>query len=390
MNLNVVIDASGMFYRSLFTLGNYGAKKGEKLLESKQSQGMFMRKLATDFSSIVRNIDNISRVIICLDSHSWRKNIKIEVSPGKEGEYKGDREEKKQDSPIAWNIFYDLCEKFANIMNEKGYIISKLQDAEADDLLFLWSRKFNREGENVILVTGDRDLLQTVCHNNNGTWTVSLDPVNKRKKISLTQETFDKKDENSSDDNVDIFSPDSWADSGDTLKMLLDSYELNIIDPMQIAIQKVILGDGGDSVPGIITWMDSKPNKNGEIKPRSMTENNFGKIIEVAPGIRKCNWKDLKEGMFLEEISSKMEELKKIKVDRDLVLENINRNCILVILDEEIIPNEIQIAFEHHSDNVPCLIPVTTRDGILNGTEYWKDKKEIVPKTYDLFSNLDE
>jgi hypothetical protein len=49
MKLNLVIDASGIFYRSLFTVGNFGGAKGEKLLDNKKSQAIFMRKLASDF-----------------------------------------------------------------------------------------------------------------------------------------------------------------------------------------------------------------------------------------------------------------------------------------------------------------------------------------------------
>ena len=228
MSLNVNIDASGMFYRSLFTVGNYGVNKNEKLLDSKKSQSIFMRKLATDFASLVRDIDNPTRILVCLDSSSWRKSIPIE-----DGGYKGDREEKKQESPINWTVFYDLIDKFATLLGQKGYIISKIQRAEADDLLYLWSRYFNNKGENVVSITGDRDILQTVQKHPNGSWTVCLDPVNKRKKISLTQETLDSK--GTSCNECDIFSPDTWSSPEDVLEKLISSYDLNIVEPTKFA-----------------------------------------------------------------------------------------------------------------------------------------------------------
>ena len=98
MKLNLVLDASGIFYRSLFTVGAFGGSKGEKLLDTKKTQGVFMRKLATDFSSLVRAIDEPSRVIVCMDSSSWRKSIEIE-----DGGYKADR--KKDESTINWKAF---------------------------------------------------------------------------------------------------------------------------------------------------------------------------------------------------------------------------------------------------------------------------------------------
>ena len=59
MKLNLVIDASGIFYRSLFTVGNYGTKKGQRLLESDDSKGVFMRKLATDFAALVKSVESV-------------------------------------------------------------------------------------------------------------------------------------------------------------------------------------------------------------------------------------------------------------------------------------------------------------------------------------------
>ena len=180
MKLNGVIDASGIFYRSLFTVGNYGGSAKEKLLDSKKSQGVFMRKLATDFSSLVRSIEEFNRIIVCLDSSSWRKSIIID-----EGSYKEGREEKKEESNVNWSAFYELTDNFAKILAQKGYLISKMPGAEADDLLYVWSRKLNLMGENVVMITGDKDLLQVVRKNHNGTWTVALDPVIARKKISF-------------------------------------------------------------------------------------------------------------------------------------------------------------------------------------------------------------
>jgi 5'-3' exonuclease len=54
------------------------------------------------------------------------------------------------------------------------------------------------KGENVFIITGDRDMLQILGLNDNGTWTIALDPVVERKKISLTKEVLQFKDTNSS------------------------------------------------------------------------------------------------------------------------------------------------------------------------------------------------
>lgn len=381
MRLNLVIDASGIFYRTLFTVGNYETKKGEKLLDSRKTQGIFMRKLATDFSSLVRNIDDPSRVIICLDSSSWRKTIEIE-----DGGYKGTRKEKKDESPINWTAFFELTDNFAKILSQKGYIISRIPGAEADDLLFFWSRKLNGMGENVVFITGDRDLLQCVRKDKNGSWTIALDPVLNRKKISLTQETLNYSNQETSE--ASIFDPSSWNSSSDVLDKIVKTHEINIVDTRKFCVMKVVLGDPGDDVPSVVTWRDKKDPE----KIRTMTESNYSKILAAAPELENSTWQDLRDGKFVEEISSVMESLKKIEVDRELVRKNLQRNCKLVILSAECIPGPILDAFRESLmtpegiEVVPDLVPVTTRDAILNGTEWWtSDKSEFVPKSYDLF-----
>ena len=372
MKLNLVIDASSLYYRSLFTVGNFGTNKGEKLLGSRNSQGVFIRKLATDFSSLVRSIDNVARVIVCLDSQSWRKTIDIE-----DGGYKADR--KKDESTIDWKAFYDMTDKFNAILTQKGYLISKINGAEADDLLYLWSKKLNEMGECAVLVTGDRDMLQTLCSSENGTWTIALDPVEKRKKISLTQSTLEMSTTSTS--SADIFNPSSWAGSTDILEVLTKNYEINVVDTRELAMRKVILGDGGDSVPSAIMRFDEKASKY-----RMMTDSNLNKIFEMFPDAKEATWKDIRDGVHLESICSGMESVKKMVVDREKTLNNLKRNSILVILDEEIIPLEITDRFKTMHAQVPSLSAVSTRDGLLAGTEWWStDSNAYVPKAFDLF-----
>ena len=381
MKLNLVIDASGIFYRSLYTVGNYGGKKGEKLLDSKASQGVFVRKLATDFSALVRSIDDSCRVIVCLDSTSWRNSVEID-----DGGYKSSRKEKKEedskkeDNPVNWNSFFELINKFASVLSQKGYIVSQVPGAEGDDLLFFWSDKLNNMEENVILVTGDRDLLQVVKKHDNGSWTVAIDPVLSRNKLSLTQDTLDFKMKESA--SPDIFNPSSWTSSDDILEKLMKTYEVNVVDTSKLCTMKVVLGDNGDSVPSVVTWKDKKEPE----KIRTMTESNYSKIVAVAPSIENATWKDLQQGKFVEEISSTMETLKKISVDRETVRKNLNRNCKLVILSTETIPKQIQDSFKTIHASVPDTIAISSRDSMLNGTEWWtSDKTAFVPKSYDLF-----
>ena len=234
--------------------------------------------------------------------------------------------------------------------------------------------------ENVVLITGDRDLLQVLGKHKNGSWTIALDPVLNRKKISLTQPTLDYNLKESSE--VDIFVPDSWSSSGDLLEKIIKNHEINVVDPRKLSTMKVVLGDGGDAVPSVVTWKDKKDPE----KIRTMTESNYSKIVAADPSLEAASWPDLLTGKYNEVIASTMESLKKIEVDREQLKKNIERNCKLVILSTETIPEQILDNFKAMHTEIPDMLAVTGRDAILNGTEWWtSDKSDFVPKSYDLF-----
>lgn len=378
MKLNLVIDASGIFYRSLFTVGNYGTKKGDKLLASEESKGVLMRKLATDFAALVKSVENVNRVIVCLDSSSWRKKILID-----DGGYKSTR--KKDESIIDWNSFFELTAEFVEILGSKGYIISKVKDAEADDLLYFWSRELNSIGESVVLVTGDRDLHQVIQSCENGSFTVALDPVAQRRKILLTKETFDNRTLAEDTGDVDLFNPDSWnSSSGDILENLLAKNDHQIIDPVEVATKKVILGDAGDAVPGVVTWIDKKD----VTKTRSMTETKLKKVLETLPPL---NWKNLKSGELIEFFTESVNAVMKMAYEPQELQKKIERNVKLVVLDKEVIPNEIFEDFKVLAEAITSSPVHLAREQILEGTSWWSEKKTFVPKGYGMsFDDIDD
>ena len=375
MKLNLVIDASGIFYRSLFTVGSYGSRKNQRLLESEASQGVFMRKLATDFAALVKSVENVNRVIVCLDSTSWRKKIEI-----KDGGYKSGRKEKKEESNVDWEVFFKLTHEFSEILASHGYIISKVKDAEADDLLYLWSRKLNDMKESVIMVTGDKDLHQVINLHKNGSWTVALDPVTQRRKVVLSQEVYDTCKKEVESEEVDIFDPSTWtAEPGDILFSLVDRNDIHTIDPVKVATMKVLLGDGGDSVPGVVSWLEKKKTSDEEFI-KSLTETKINKAISTLP---QFTWRDLRDGLYIDELAKELAAVSKREVTVDELKKNIERNINLVVLDAEIIPEEIQKGFNLTVEKIEASPVHLTRDAILSGTKWWTDNREFVPKGYE-------
>lgn len=368
MKLNLVIDISGLFYRSLFTVGNFGSKG--KLLSTEQSQGIFMRKLATDISSFIKSVDNLNRVIFTVDSNSWRKKVFIE-----EGGYKSTRI--KTDT-VDWDAFFILCDKLVERLRKRGYTVLKQDNAEADDLLYLTSRKLNTEGECVILGTGDKDMHQTAQLLNNGAWTIILDPVNGRRKVTFTEEIKNLLSTKKDPKDFDIFG-DGTLDSIDLLKNIVVKETINIIDVNRAAIEKVITGDKGDAVPSVITW--KKKEKENAKAPQELgriTPTQYNKAIE---GHEYITWQNLRDGKDLGNLLSALRTVTKQETADNIILERLKRNVILTILDEETIPKEIQIEFNNTLFEGTAIY--SSRDQILEDSEYIKTN--IVPKSYDLF-----
>lgn len=373
MKLNLEIDISGIFYRSLYTVGSFGLKKNQPLLSTEESKSVFMRKLATDFAALIRSIDNVQRVVICVDSSSWRKSVPIE-----EGNYKGTRTQ--DENAVDWEAFHSLTREFLEIVESRGYLTMKVKGAEADDLLYLLSKRFNRNGESVVIVTGDKDILQSVAKHENGSWTACLDPISKRRKISLTQEMHDSCHSDVNPEEVNLFDPDSWVSSpGDILFSLMSSNDLQIVDPIKIASFKVLFGDKGDAVPGVISWIDNKDPENPKL--RSLSEDKLKKALLNVPYM---TWQELIRGDNIELLAKELSAVSKLEVDPTALLKKIRRNAKLVILHEKIIPKEIQEAFDEAFDKLTTSTVRMSRHEILEGTKWWTDRKSFAPKGYDI------
>ena len=150
---NVVIDMNNMLFRSMFVLSGFG--KSQYTFDSQKEQEELMRKLSTDMSFIIRLI-NPSRVIFAVDGKSWRKGITIEENEG----YKGQR---KQAAHINWDNIFKIMDEFLEICEDNGMITTRIDAAEADDILVLWRNEllFNQQ-QNVVMVSGDEDIRQLV------------------------------------------------------------------------------------------------------------------------------------------------------------------------------------------------------------------------------------
>lgn len=330
---NAVFDLSNMFFRSMFIVGGFGKK--QYTFDSQKEQDQLMRKVATDVTSVIRTI-NPSRVIITLDSRSWRKDISIDENEG----YKGNR---TKSDVINWDNFYKIMDDFASICKANGFIISKVKDAEADDLMALWRDELlYKENQHVILVSGDEDVRQLVTTNkqpNKISHSVVFNPFtqgrNSTKKLFTPTGFNDWL--NGDDDLGNIFDRSIDVDKEDFQRILNEQVKLEEINGNQIALKKMFCGDDGDNVPSIYTWM-SKTAK-GDDKTVRITKAKFEKIVDFI-GAKDPN-------DIFEKAEPIMDQLTEIAGHKPpfKIKDRLTRQAKLVVLDSKFFPKKIVSGF---------------------------------------------
>jgi 5'-3' exonuclease len=365
----LIFDGNYLFYKSLFVFSSYGSNG--RLLDSDQDQAMFVRKVATDMSYAIRQFGNPDHVIFTIDSRSWRKDIDIH-----DGAYKGHRE--KDESKVNWNAFYDIMNDFGRILLSRGFVVSRQEKAEGDDLMALWSMALLENGMDAIVITGDKDLTQTVAVNDSGNFSVVYNSNTKTRKL-VTSKGFKKW---MTSDEVDIFNADSYMNRGkDLIQDALNSIDIEEIDPFYVVFEKVIMGDAGDAVPPIFTWQ--KDNKTFRVTPAKCL-----RIWEIINAV-----KPLTDIMDLPsratEIANAINAVVKQNPAADLIRHNLSRNIQLVFLDKRVIPESIQVEFAPHVEALLKRKTLSARNydmhGLLEGTKYITNGKTFEA---DIFAAL--
>lgn len=371
--MNLIFDGNYLFYKTLFALGGYS--KG-RLLESKQDQEMFVRKIATDMAYAIRAFGVPEKIIFTIDSKSWRKDVLIQ-----DGAYKGHRT--KDESTVDWDSFYKSMNEFAGIMENKGVIISKVDTAEGDDLMFLWSERLNKDLKDCVIVTGDKDLTQCVKLLNSPSgdcFTVVYNSNSKLRKIvsPMGFASWLKED----DSEIDIFNASSYMGRGkDLIHKALNSIDIQEINPDYVIFEKVIGGDAGDAVPPIWTW--TKNNKTFRVTPAKIQ-----RIYEIMLANKPItDVYDLPNRA--QEIADAICATTKEVAPVDAIRDNLVRNLKLVFLDRRVIPQSIQTTFDQDYENQKTAQGIKLKSfdmsSLLEGTRFLSSGKTFEA---DIFSQL--
>lgn len=220
-NLNILFDGNYLIHRcfSIWQLyyqdrkatAEENAKSITAALRDKEKRQVFLRKVIIDFCATVNRFHDVRRVAMVIDSHSWRYNF---YSNYKYAETKFKEE--------YYSDFCSMIDEVEDFFRSKGIIVSRVNGAEGDDLLYIWSIYFTQVlEERLVIITGDSDIRQII--NND----ISL--FNNNSKILKFYCTE--------------FNEAYWND------YLSSDIVVEAVNPFEVFLYKVIMGDTSDNIP---------------------------------------------------------------------------------------------------------------------------------------------
>lgn len=212
--MNVLFDGNYLYHKSFSVFSTYyKGEDMEKILQDKEKQQILIRKCVIDMCFALSKFKDIKRVAFVIDSHSWRYNLyddyKYSLTRVREPYYKH---------------FLTILDMFESLLRKKGLIVSRVNGAEGDDLLYVWALYFGYcLDEELVIITGDSDIRQIINKN------VSLFNNNSK---NLKMYCIPEKE---------VF----WNEYLDTDVSVVST------NPFEVLLYKVIMGDTSDNIPKI-------------------------------------------------------------------------------------------------------------------------------------------
>lgn len=220
--MNVLFDGNYLFHKTFSVFSTYYKWQDmAEVLADKEKRQVLLRKCIIDMCYALKRFEkDLTRVAFVIDSHSWRYNFyddyKYALTRTYDSSHQG---------------FIDCLYEFEALLRKKGIIVSRVQGAEGDDLIYVWSLYFGYcLDEPMVIITGDSDIRQIMNKN------VALFNNNsKNLKLYCTPEK-------------EVY----WNEYMDADVQVVPTV------PFEVLLYKVIIGDTSDNIPKIKTGMGPK------------------------------------------------------------------------------------------------------------------------------------
>lgn len=384
--LTVIVDGNYLAHKCKGIAKGFDKDKydeNNKYLSKESEVNELVAKMVTDLSYSLNYFPGPKRVILTKDSSSWRKKIEIPEHAA----YKSSR---KYKDDTDWEKFHTAIDEFIKLVSENGILVSIIDSAEGDDLIYLWSEYINSDeiSDNVVIFTGDGDLSQVVKYNDS-VYTVVYDTKQSKNKI-IAKNGFDKWINKKNNTIIDIFNDGVLNkllnnDGIDILKRVMLATPIDEIDPNEVVLNKIFCGDDGDTVPAIFQWGNIK--ENGKYEKR-VTNKHYIKIHEHI--LENYNEIDIEQllhnNTFKNKIRLILQETTKVNIPIDKFKEKLKLNSTLIYLKRDILPESIVTEFDKTKKQMYSdAKPIQLNRNILVGTKYEVKKKEIVSDIFNMY-----
>lgn len=390
---NIIYDGNYLFHSEFSIFSSYNKAR----FTSERDEIEFIQGVANKFFYATSNLPQSGRIVFCVDSKSWRKSIEI---PG--GGYKISRESddgsKGTMDKETKEKFYKLMDEFSKCLRDVGIIVSRIPGAEGDDLLYKWSKHFYLNGENSIIISGDRDTTQTVKMPD------EFELVENREQLEPWILVW-----NNNTKHNKLFAPEGWqtkwlsretsvfdfnvADDRLILKKLIGDLgaKVEIVHPEKMIFDKILLGDDGDDVPAAWSYMGK--TKKGEPKKIRLTDSYLDKVWKLVQEKYRLTNNDalrlIDDQVFLTDLAGIILRVMGDvdgSAEREKVVECIKRNEKLVRLADHIIPANLQNEVDDHiteSLDTRTFRNKWNRKGLFEGSRF---SENAPPKRDDPFA----
>lgn len=218
--INLIFDGNFLYHLSFSVFSTY--YRGEDMaavLADKEKRQVLIRKCVTNLCADVRRFEDVKRVIVVIDSHSWRydyyEDYKYALTRVKEPWY---------------GEFIAVLGEFEALLRRKGLIVTRIPGAEGDDLLMMWALCFDMLGEEAVILTADSDIRQLI--------TPHVSVFNYNSKF-MKFYCYPGREEH-------------WNEYFDT------DIQVYSTEPFEVLLYKVIMGDKSDNIPKIIRGFGDK------------------------------------------------------------------------------------------------------------------------------------
>lgn len=388
MKAALLVDGNFITYRTVSIVQPNSETKIR--VDSKEDIAVFMRKIAIDFCSQVRLFDGLfDTVVWTIDRKSWRKTYFPEA------EYKANR---VVDETINWENVSAVRDEFLDIMKQNGVLVSVVEGAEGDDLIYEWSKYYRSKRKPSIILSGDKDLNQLVYFDGNS-YCVQYSPITSKLYCAIGFEDW-LKSAKEDEKKIDVFNVTRPSKSAD--KMLLNDIvrqkQLTTVEvsTLDFIFKKVLTGDAGDNVKPAFNY--TKPNKSGKIINHGISDGKAEKIVEEYKQNEELKIEDLYGNEYTNELAKITYNTMKADgiMTKSEIAKNIKMNAVLVALTDLSIPKKVVEAIKadiveneekRHNLNFNNL---TVMQNLLKNTEYIDEKYVQIKSSVFKGENIDE